>query len=161
MSSPTPYSVSRSIEIDAPPERVFGLIDTLHEWVAWSPWERIDPHLKRTYTGPDSGVGATYEWAGNRKAGAGRMVITESTAPSYVGIDLRFDKPFPAHNKIAFDIADLAGKTAVTWTMTGELSGVMKLFAKIRPMDKMIGPDFERGLTRLRVVAEHPSGRQD
>ena len=112
------FSLSRSTHVDAPPERVHSLVDDFHEWPRWSPWEGIDPDLRRTYGGPDRGVGATYRWAGNKKAGEGRMEITEST-PSVVVADLEFVKPFKATNVMSFSFAPAAGGTDVTWTITG------------------------------------------
>src|SRR5687767_12180669 len=71
----TTYTVERSRTLAAPPERVRPLIEDFHQWPRWSPWEDIDPAMQRTYGGPESGVGSTYSWSGNRKAGSGRMEL--------------------------------------------------------------------------------------
>ncbi|GGF17092.1 SRPBCC family protein [Williamsia phyllosphaerae] len=155
--APTPYTVSRSTEITAPADAVFGLVADFHEWTAWSPWERNDPDVERTYSGPDSGQGASYEWRGNRKAGAGGMTITEADRPGRVAIDLRFDKPFSSESTVVFTIVETESSTTVDWTMAGHSTGFAKLFAKVVPMDKLIGKDFERGLRNLKEQAE--SGR--
>ena len=148
------FRVSRSIDIAAPTPRVHALIDDLHAWRTWSPWEDLDPLMERTYTGADSGVGAIYAWQGNSKAGQGRMEILESD-PQHVGIDLLFAAPMKAHNRIDLTMtpADAAG-THVEWTMTGPQNFVMRLMSKFWSMEKMIAPDFEKGLRRLKAAAE-------
>ena len=145
----------RSATIEADPARVHGLINDFHEWTAWSPWEDVDPNLQRTHSGPSSGVGAHYAWSGNRKAGEGSMEITGSTAESIV-IDLRFLKPFKAEHEIEFDLTPTGTGTEVAWRMRGEQKGLWALIGKVFPMDKMVGKDFEKGLTRLTATAETP-----
>lgn len=152
------YDVIRTIDIAAEPARVHALVDDFHEWTAWSPWEDLDPDLQRTYSGPGSGVGAHYAWRGNRKAGAGSMEITGST-PGRIDIQLVFQKPFAAVNPVAFTFTPTrAGGTPgthVEWRMHGEPSGVWGLVSKLMPMDKLVGKDFDKGLTRLKATAEH------
>lgn len=155
--SPKPYAVIRSVHIAADPAAIHPHINDFHHWVAWSPWEDIDPGMKRTYSGADAGAGAVYHWDGDRKAGAGRMSITESNERT-IDIDLEFSRPFPAENQIEFGLAPTDGGTTVTWTMHGELTGFMKVFSLIRPMDKLVGPDFERGLAKLKAVVEGSRG---
>jgi uncharacterized protein YndB with AHSA1/START domain len=143
------FTVERSAEIGAPPERVWAALVDFHEWPKWSPWEELDPDVRRTYEGPDSGVGAAYRWEGNRKAGAGRMEITEATAPSGLVIDLRFLKPFKSENTTRFTLAPGGEGTRVTWTMTGPKTFMTRVTGIFKSMDKMIGPDFEKGLQQL------------
>lgn len=146
------FEMSRSTRVEAAPERVHALVDDFHQWVRWSPWEGLDPELKRTYGGPDRGVGATYHWSGNRKAGEGRMQITEST-PSRVAVDLEFLKPFKASNVTSFTLVPSGSGTDVTWTMTGTRGAIMGLMGKLF-FDKAIGKDFERGLAALKRESE-------
>lgn len=146
------WSLSRRTHIDADPARVHDLLDDFHRWREWSPWEDLDPALQRTYSGPDRGVGATYEWSGNKKAGQGRMEILESD-PSKVVVDLRFLKPFKAENITRFDLVPADGGTDVTWTMTGRRGALMSLMGRLF-FDKAIGKDFEKGLARLKSAAE-------
>lgn len=147
------FSLSRSTTVDAPADRVRTHLDDLREWQHWSPWEGLDPDLSRTYTGPGSGVGARYAWQGNAKAGAGHLEVTAST-PSRVVLDLVFRKPFRATNVTTFDLAPAgAGATRVTWTMTGRRNPAMQLLGRLF-FDRAIGRDFERGLARLRTLAE-------
>ena len=148
------YTVQRSTTIDAPPTRIYEQIADFHRWANWSPWEDIDPALQRSYSGPDSGPGATYAWSGNRKAGQGRMQITAATAPSTVRIDLVFEKPFKGHNETEFSIQPAGSGSQVTWTMTGKKTLMTKIMGIFVSMEKFLGPDFEKGLARLKVSSE-------
>jgi hypothetical protein len=139
------YELMRSTTISAEPSRVHALVDDFHEWRAWSPWEDLDPELKRTYSGPDKGVGAHYAWSGNRKAGAGSMEIVAS---------LVFRKPFSASNDVWFTFTPSAEGTAVEWWMHGEQKGFWGLVGRFMNMDKLVGRDFEKGLARLKQAAE-------
>jgi hypothetical protein len=152
------YTVERSITMNAPAERIFEQISDFHNWTSWSPWEDVDPDLKRLYSGPESGKGAVYGWSGNRKAGQGRMEITEATHPSLVHIDLQFEKPFKSHNDTVFTISSEGSGSRVTWTMTGEKTFMTKVMGIFTSMDKMVGPDFEKGLDRLKTTTEKPAG---
>lgn len=151
------YTVTRSTTIDAPPARVYDHVADFHHWTNWSPWEGLDPQLQRTYSGAESGTGAVYAWSGNRKAGQGRMAITEAVEPSKVVIDLVFEKPFKARNDTDFSIVPEGSGSRVTWTMTGKRTLVTKVMGIFKSMDDMIGPDFESGLSRLKATAEKPA----
>jgi len=146
------FSLSRSTRIQAPAARVHALLDDFHQWQRWSPWEGLDADLKRDYSGPAAGVGSTYHWSGNRKAGEGEMRMTESTT-SRVAVDLDFLKPFKASNVTTFDLAPSGDGTDVTWTMTGTRSAVMSVMGKLF-FDKAIGGDFDKGLASLKREAE-------
>ena len=147
------YSVERSITVNAPSHRVHGLVDDFHNWTSWSPWEDLDPDLQRSYSGPDQGAGARYEWSGNRKAGKGSMQITGSK-PEEITIALDFLKPVKSTSVTRFAFEPSGSGTEVRWQMTGEQKGLMGLFGKVVSMEKLIGPDFEKGLARLKAVAE-------
>jgi hypothetical protein len=151
---PDAFSIERSSTIQAPPETLFALIDDFHQWHLWSPWEHLDPEMKKTYSGAPLGPGAVYEWEGNKKAGKGRMEITSSTAPSVVNIKLDFLKPFESHNTTASTLAPAAGSTNVTWTMRGKSPFMMKVMGIFMNMDAMVGKDFERGLANLKSQTE-------
>ena len=148
------FEVTRSTTIDAPRERVRGLIDDFHEWRKWSPWEDVDPDLKRDYSGAESGPGAKYAWEGNRKAGKGNMEIV-SSSPERVDVRLVFEKPWKATNQVAFELRPAAGEsTEVTWRMNGTNRGFAAVFARFVPMDRLVGKDFEKGLARMKATAE-------
>ena len=151
------YTVERSVQIAAPPERIYEQIVDFHNWTNWSPWEDRDPDLKRTYSGSEAGPGAVYGWSGNRKAGQGRMEITGTEEPKRVTIALRFEKPFKSSSETTFLLEPDGPGTKVTWRMVGPSSAMTKIMGLFTSMDKMIGPDFEKGLAQLKSVAEHPA----
>lgn len=146
------FSLSRSTRVQADVATVHALIDDFREWPKWSPWEGVDPELRRDYSGPDHGVGSTYHWSGNKKAGEGEMQIKEST-PTSVVVDLEFLKPFKATNVTTFSLVPAGDATEVTWTMTGTRGALMSLMGKLF-FDKAIGRDFEKGLAALKQSAE-------
>ena len=152
------FTVERSTTIEAPAARIYPHLSDFHAWTAWSPWEDVDPALERTYSGPGSGVGARYAWSGNRKAGRGTMEIVRADEPRRVDIDLAFEKPFKSRNDTSFLLEELEqpgpGRTRVTWSMTGPVTLMGRIFGIFMSMDKLVGGDFEKGLARLKNVAE-------
>ena len=151
---PDDFRVERSIAINASPDRVFPSINDFHLWTGWSPWEEIDPELKRSYSGAASGRGTVYAWEGNNKVGKGRMEITESSSPSRVLIKLDVEKPFKANNMAEFVLDATGESTKVTWSMTGRSPFMMKVMGILMNMDRMVGGDFEKGLAKLKALAE-------
>jgi len=154
---PDSFQVMRTATINAPPERIYPLIADFKAWGAWSPWEKKDPAMKRTYGGPENGVGATYAWAGDKNVGEGSMRITEASAPSRLGLKLDFLKPFEAHNDVVFSLAPQGPATIVTWTMTGPTPFIGKVMHVFFDMDRMVGGDFEAGLAAMKAAAERPA----
>ena len=153
-TKPDTFSVQRATTIKAPPDKVFALINDFHQWGQWSPWEKLDPDLKRTFSGPASGKGSVYEWTGNSKVGAGRMEITEPTPPNKVIIKLDFIKPFEGHNITEFTLEPQGDSTQLTWLMHGPTPFVSKVMQVFVSMDGMIGKDFAAGLANLKAAAE-------
>src|SRR4051812_25348420 len=153
-TKPDSIRVVRSATIDAPPQKIFPLIDDFHMWSQWSPWERLDPAMSRTHSGSPSGKGAAYAWEGNKQGGGGGMEITDSTPPSRLAMKLDFQRPFEAHNTTEFTLAPAGGSTNVTWAMDGKNAFMMKVAGLFMNMDKAIGKDFERGLANMKEVAE-------
>jgi hypothetical protein len=151
---PDAFRVQRAASIKAPPEKIFPLINDFHNWASWSPWEKLDPALKRTYSGLASGRGAVYEWEGNKKVGQGRMEIMESSPSSKITIKLDFLKPFEAHNSAEFTLDRQGDSTTVTWVMNGRQPYMFKVMSLFFSMDKMIGKDFETGLANLKSITE-------
>jgi uncharacterized protein YndB with AHSA1/START domain len=147
------FEVKRDATIPASRAAVYALLVDFHRWREWSPWEDLDPDLSRTYSGPDAGVGAVYEWSGNRKAGAGRMEITDAVESSKVQIALQFLKPFKSSSTTTFELVERDGATDVTWRMVGPKTLMTKVMGIFTSMDKMVGKDFEKGLTRLKDAA--------
>ena len=151
---PDSFRVERAALIKAPPAKVFALIDDFRQWAGWSPWEKLDPSMKRSHSGAASGKGAVYAWEGNGDVGAGRMEILETTAPSRVLIRLDFIKPFEARNTAEYTLRPEGEATRVTWAMYGPAPFVSKLMQVFVSMDAMIGKDFEQGLANLKALAE-------
>ncbi|PTM40278.1 SRPBCC family protein [Bosea sp. 124] len=156
---PDSFQVQRSIVVNAPPERVYPLIADFRAWGDWSPWEKKDPAMKRSVTGPESGVGARYAWDGDKNVGRGTMEIVEA-APSRVALKLDFLAPFEAHNMAVFALQPqgpgAATATTVTWTMTGPTPFIGKIIHVFMNMDRMVGGDFEAGLAAMKATAERP-----
>jgi uncharacterized protein YndB with AHSA1/START domain len=151
---PDSFRIQRSTTIKAPPEKIFPLINDFEGWRAWSPWENLDPALKRSYSGPKSGKGAVYAWEGNNDVGHGRMEIDESSAPSRIVIKLDFLKPFEAHNIAEYTLAKQGDATNVTWAMHGPSPYLAKLLGVFCSMDGMVASKFEEGLANLKALAE-------
>lgn len=151
---PGTFRVERSLVIAAPAEKVFPLINDFRAWSAWSPWEKLDPAMKRTMSGPAQGVGAVYGWEGDKNVGAGRMEILESVPPSKVLIRLEFLKPFESSSTAEFTLAPEGAGTRVTWVMSGACNFVSKAMGVFCSMDKMVGGDFEKGLAALAMAVE-------
>lgn len=153
---PNHFRLQRTATIASSPEAIYAELEDLRRWQTWSPWEDIDPALRRTYSGPATGTGSVYEWASdNAKAGEGRMTITEARVPSKLVIQLDFIKPIRATNTAEFTLQAQDGGTVVTWAMYGPSPFVSRLFGLIFNMDKMIGADFEKGLSRLKALTEN------
>lgn len=148
------YTVTRSTTIDAPPDTVYAEIIDFHNWQEWSPWEDLDPQQNRTFSGAAAGPGAKYGWKGNRKVGEGTMEITHAQQPTQVVVDLRFIKPFRSSAETTFDIRPEGDGSAVTWRMEGPKTLMSRLVGVVKSMDAMVGPDFEKGLARLKKASE-------
>ncbi len=151
---PDTFRIERRIAINAPPEKIFPLLNDFRAWTKWSPWENKDPALKRDYSGAATGKGAVYGWEGNKNVGKGRMEILESVQPSKLVIDLRFISPFQAHNTAEFTLTPDGNVTTVNWAMHGPNVFVSKVMSVLMNFDKMVGKDFEQGLANMKAAAE-------
>jgi uncharacterized protein YndB with AHSA1/START domain len=153
-AKPDTFSVRRATTVRAPPEKIFPLINDFHQWGTWSPFDAKDPGMKRTYSGAGSGRGAVYAWDGNKNVGSGRMEILEASAPSKIVIKLDFFKPFEGHNTAEFTMLPQGDTTSLTWLMHGPAPFMSKVMQVFMNMDKMIGKDFDAGLTNLKKLTE-------
>lgn len=151
---PDSFRVERSVTINAPPERIYALLDDFHQFAAWSPWQNLDPAMRVSYGGSRSGKGALYEWDGNRRVGAGRMEILETAAPSRILIRLDMRRPYARHNGTEYTLETQDDATVVTWAMYGPSSYPTKLMRLFSSMDRMVGQDVERGLAKRKALAE-------
>jgi hypothetical protein len=154
---PNRLHIWRSASIQAPPEKIFPLINDFHHWVAWSPYEKKDLTMKRLLSGADQGKGARYAWDGNQDIGEGSMEILESSPPSQVTIELTFVRPFKCRNNVVFTLEPQGKSTRVTWDMSGPNTYLGKVIGLFIDMDKMVGKDFESGLASLKSIAEQPA----
>jgi len=153
-TKPDTFRVERKIDIRATPDKIFALIDDFHNWAAWSPWEKLDPAMTRTFSGPASGKGTAYAWEGNKKVGKGAMEITDLTAPAKIIIKLDFYVPFEAHNTAEFTLSVNGETTTVSWVMFGPAPFMAKIMHVFMSMDKMVGKDFVEGLNNMKAIAE-------
>lgn len=155
---PEEFRVARTVTISAVPEKIFPHVNNLHAWEEWSPFEHLDPAMKRTYTGPEEGVQASYAWSGNSQAGEGKMTIVESHASDLVKMKLEFTRPFVCSNDVEFTfLKPTENETNVSWVMTGKNNFIGKAFSLLMSMDSMVGSDFEKGLKTLKSVVEKES----
>ncbi|MGE3245102.1 MAG: SRPBCC family protein [Beijerinckiaceae bacterium] len=150
---PDQFRISRSIEIAAPPEKVFPLINTIRTFDTWNPFAAQDG-MKLSYSGPEAGPGATDSFSG--RGGTGKLAIVESKAPAEVVMQLDMEKPVRGHNRIVFVIAPSQAGSNVSWTMSGNTPFIGKVIHTIVSLERMIGPQFERGLRDLKALAEKP-----
>jgi uncharacterized protein YndB with AHSA1/START domain len=151
---PDNFSVRRVASIKAPPEKIAALVTDFHQWTSWSPWERLDPNMKRTFNGAPAGKGAIYEWVGNRDVGQGRMEILDASSPAKTVIKLDFLKPFESHNTTEFTLLPQGDMTEVSWHMTGPMPFMSKIVSVFMSMDAIVGKDFDKGLANMKAAAE-------
>jgi hypothetical protein len=155
---PARYRVSRSTTIAAPAAVAFAQVNDFHRWTAWSPWEKMDPAMKRTYEGAPAGVGARYAWEGSREVGEGRMTIVASRPSDLIQVELEFVKPFAGASVAEFTFQPEGkpdgDRTLVTWSMTGDKHFIAKAIHLVVSMDRMIGDQFDKGLAAMKAVAE-------
>jgi hypothetical protein len=153
-TKPDTFHVQRSINIQAPPEQIFAVLNDFHQSVSWSPYEKKDPAMKRVFSGPESGKGAVYQFEGNKEVGKGRLTITNTIPSSKIVIALDMDEPFEAHSIVEYTLDAKGSSTDVTWAIHGQQPYIGKVMSLFFDCDKMIGKDFEVGLANLKAVSE-------
>jgi len=152
---PKVFRVERSIDIRCAPKTVFTQIDDFHAWGAWSPWEKLDPAMVKTYSGAEKGFGSRASWKGNRKAGEGNMEIIKSVPVSRILVRLEFIQPFAAVNTAEFLLSTKDGtRTQVTWAIFGPMAFPMRVMSVFVDIDAFMGKDFDRGLSSLKAICE-------
>lgn len=154
-TKPNSFRVERKVLIKAPPEKVYAWLDDPKRTAEWSPWEKKDPHMKKTFSGAAKGVGAVYEWDGNNEIGAGRLEITAAAVPKTVVMDMQFLRPMKGRSVAEYVVTPQAGgMSEVAWSISGPMPFMSKVICLFMNMDKMIGGDFEKGLADLKTIAE-------
>jgi len=151
---PSEFRVARTATISAPAPAVFAQVNDLRKWQAWSPYDKLDPGMKKTYEGAPAGTGASYSWAGNSQAGAGRATITESRPDDLIRIKLDFVKPFAGSAIAEFAFKPEGNRTIVEWRFAGTNNFLCRAIGLFVNMDKMVGNQFEEGLAKLKSVVE-------
>ena len=151
---PDTFRVQRSADIKAAPEKIFPLINDLRRFNTWNPFEKKDPNLKRSYTGPENGKGAAYAFEGNGDVGKGTLEILDSAPASKVTMALRMREPFQVDHKVDFSLQAKGESTEVTWAMQGAVPYFAKIIHLFIDMDRMVGTEFEAGLASLKAIAE-------
>src|ERR1035437_626701 len=150
--SPSHVRVERSLAMKAPSEIVFSQINILKNWKKWSPWYQMDTAMKMEYNQIPAGAGAGYKWLStNEKVGSGDMTITSSNQDS-ISTAMNFMEHGIARAKFLFSKKD--STTKVTWIMESDLgmNPIGRIFGLF--MEKMLGPDFEQGLSNLKKISE-------
>lgn len=149
---PSRYSVTRSIDIDAPPSKIYPLVANTRAWKQWSAWNQRDPGMTIVYSGPESGAGSQWKWK-SKSEGEGEMTLTSAESDRRIGYRLFFpDLNSTATGAMTFDPISPA-TTRVTWTNEGELGNNPMMRWMGLAMDKMVGNDFAAGLANLKTLA--------
>jgi len=151
---PSEFQVSRTATIAAPAPAVFAEVNDFRKWRAWSPYDELDPAMKRIYTGAPAGAGASYAWVGNSQAGEGRATIIDSRPNDLIRIQLDFVKPFAGTAFAEFAFRPAGDRTTVEWRLAGRNNFLAKAVHLFLNMDRMVGGQFERGLAQLKSVVE-------
>jgi uncharacterized protein YndB with AHSA1/START domain len=151
---PDDYRLTRQTVIAAPAAAIFPHVNDLRQWEDWSPWAKLDPAAKVTFSGPQSGAGASFQWDGNDKVGAGTMTITESKPDERIATRTDFTRPFAGTSEADFIFSEQGGQTTVIWSMFGKQTFIGKAVCLVMNMERTVGPDFEKGLAALKTVSE-------
>ena len=150
---PDSYRVERAAQIAAPQDVVFGLVADLKAFNTWNPWQETDPSIELSYGEKTAGVGAAYEWKGE-KTGRGKMTIIESVKPTKLLTKLEFYEPMAGEGTAGFNLSAVGEGTRIIWWMQGTNDFMGKAFSLVMDMDEMIGSAYARGLEKLKTVSE-------
>lgn len=149
------FNYERSGIINAPADKIFPYISDLKKGGLWSPYEKIDPSMKKTFSGPDGQAGMVMEFEGNSEAGTGKLELLKVVPNDYVEIKLTLTKPFYGENLIVYTLGrGVEGNTKFTWTMSGDGGFISKLVTLLIDCDKMVGAQFEQGISNLKNLVE-------
>ncbi len=146
------YNVSREIVINKPKQVVFDYIKQLRNQATYSPWARLDPNMKTTYTGTDATVGFKYTWDGNDAVGQGEQTITNISEGNEVDFGLHFVKPFDGLASAKMKTTAVSEtQTKVTWSLASSMQYPANIMLLVVDMNKVIGEDYQKGLVNLKV----------
>ncbi len=154
MTKPDIFAIERSVSIKAPPEKIFAVIGDFHRAPEWSPWEALDPQMKRSFSGSASGKGAIYSWSGNDEVGEGSMEVLEFNPPTKMVMNLHFVRPMEGDNAVEYVLVPEGEMTKMTWSMRGPNNFCGKVMQVFMNCEAMCGKAFEDGLAKLKAVCE-------
>lgn len=149
---PDVIHVERSLLMAAQPADIQPHINDLKKFASWNPWGQMDPLQTVTYSEPAAGLGARYDWS-SAIVGTGSMTITKAE-PLAVDMRLVFTAPWQSEADANFILTPAGEQTKVTWTYDQQASFGDKAMSLVMNMDAMLGPDYEKGLASLKVIAE-------
>jgi len=149
------YTVSRSIIIHAPAEKIFPHLNNQKLAEQWGPWASMDPDSKMTYSGPEDGIGAKVRWTGGKKMGTGSATIVNVIANERVDIRIEYTEPMGMVQDSEYLITPEGENSKVSWTVRGKNSLVGRVMCLFTSIDKMVGPMFEKGLSNLKILIEN------
>jgi len=153
---PNEFKVQRSATMVASPQAIFEHVNDQHKFQEWNPWMKLDPNVKTTYSGPESGVGSVCSWQGDSNVGAGASTVIESKPNELVRFRMDWKEPMSGTSTVDFTFKPEGDKTLVTWDMYGPNNFMGKVMGLFINYDKMCGDQFEKGLANLGEVAQKP-----
>ncbi|MFM6929731.1 MAG: SRPBCC family protein [Bdellovibrio sp.] len=148
------FRYERSGVINAPADKIFPFLVSFKLGSEWSPFEKVDPKMKKAYSGTDGAVGSTMEFEGNRDAGSGKLELLAMVPNQSVDIRLTMIKPIHGDNLVQYKLTPEGDGTLFTWTMSGNGGFMGKLMVVLIDCDKMIGDQFVAGITNLKTIVE-------
>ena len=151
---PSHYTIYREVTVNAAPDVIFPYINNAQKMNSWNPWMELDPQAKITFSGPEEGVGSKTSWVGGKDLGSGTATVTESVSNVLVKTKLDYTEPFVMSQLAEISLRLEGNQTVVRWSVSGDSAFVARLFCFFMNMDKMIGGTFEKGLSKLKTLAE-------
>ncbi|MBG9377852.1 SRPBCC family protein [Panacibacter sp. DH6] len=151
--APKELHIERDVTINAPKEKVWSNVGSLHGMHSWSPWIEADPAINITYEGNDGTPGAIYKWKGNSDVGEGEQTITKTDAPNSINTHVHFIKPFEGEADASIVLEDAGNSTKATWTFDSKYAYPMNVMLLLS-MDDMIGDTYSKGLNKLKTMCE-------
>jgi hypothetical protein len=151
---PDHFRIERRATVNAPPQIVFNEVNDFRKWDDWSPWAKLDPNSRIAFEGPQGGQGAVFKWSGNEKVGEGKMTLVESKPGELVRIEVEFVKPFEGSSTSEFTFKPQPDGTEVVWASYGPMNFISKAICLVMNMEKTLGPEMEKGLAQMKVLAE-------
>ena len=151
---PAEMSIFREQLVKATPEKIFPHINNSKMANDWMPWADVDPKVKMSFSGPDEGIGSASSWDSEGQMGTGQAVVVESVPNRSVKTQLTYTKPMSMSQMAEVSLSPSSEGTVVRWAVTGKNDFMGKFFGVVMNMDKMVGGQFEAGLSKLKTTVE-------